>query len=566
MNNCTKFLFAAIFLLVTGISAIGQNKKGLTTVIDTLMHEEFNVPANQLPSGWVLSDGMVPWKVNSSREAGGEPNELLLYYSFAFGTIRMNSPVINVDGYKELCMRYKQYFVNANLDWGEVIGLDVTFDQGETWQLLWEKAIGSIDIPQDEFSYFFTVPDGATEMQFSFRFEGNTFAINYWAVDDIVIETVPDNDLRISDFSGTSTPFVNKDNNYTVSITNGGKLTADNYKVKLFDVDGTELASVDGEAVDYSANKTYTLNWSPDIENTGTTKIYAAIEFNQDELTDNNRATDLFVTVLPENIVPVVLDSGNIALNELPVYFFNLYSLAQTIYYPNEIGMTGKPITGIMYTNHFDYDVNDVDLQVMVGETDKNDLSEGWIDPKTLTMVYDSTITFYKGFNQTFIPFDTTYTYTGKNLVVYTNKGYSEQVFAAPFMCAIDTNSARSRTTSTDDVAFNIMDTSEYSYTMDYYPNISVFYNTNTDDIRNDKYEPVSINLYPNPAISYLHVYSTQTIEEINLTSMLGQTVYHYNGYDNSKDIDIKQFMPGIYIISIKTNKGKTDQIIQIGK
>jgi hypothetical protein len=228
------------------------------------------------------------------------------------------------------------------------------------------------------------VPDGATEMQFSFRFEGNTFAINFWAVDDIVIETVPENDLRISDFTGTSTPFVNKENTYTVSVTNGGKLTADNYKVKLFDIDGTELASVNGEPINYSASKTFTLKWSPSKANANGTKIYAGIEFSNDEFEGNNHTANLFVTVLPENIVPVAFNEGKIALNALPMYFFNLYSLAQSIYFPDEIGMVGKPITGIVYTNHFDYDVNDVDIQVMIGETEKNDLTEGWIDLKAL--------------------------------------------------------------------------------------------------------------------------------------------------------------------------------------
>jgi hypothetical protein len=528
------------------------------------MHEEFNVPANQLPEGWTLSDEMVPWKVNSSNEAGGEPNELLLYYSFAFGTIRMNSPVINVDGYKELCLRCKQYFVNADLDWGEVIGVDVTFDQGETWQPLWEKAIGTINIPQDEFSYYFTVPDGATEMQFSFRFEGNTFAINFWAVDDIVIETVPENDLRISAFTGTSTPFVNKENTYTVSVTNGGKLTADNYKVKLFDIDGTELASVNGEPINYSASKTFTLKWSPSIANANGTKIYAGIEFSNDEFEGNNHTANLFVTVLPENIVPVAFNEGKIALNALPMYFFNLYSLAQSIYFPDEIGMVGKPITGIVYTNHFDYDVNDVDIQVMIGETEKNDLTEGWIDPESLTPVYDGKITFYRGFNQTFIPFDSAYTYTGKNLVIYTNKGYGEQVFAAPFMSAIDTNSSRSRTATADDAAFDIMHPSEFSYTMDYYPNISVYYNTATVNITDDNTELVTVQSFPNPAHTLLQVYSTQTIDNVMLVNLDGQTVYQASGSGHQTVVNVESMQPGIYLLRVFTGKGQTIKKVQI--
>jgi hypothetical protein len=564
MNYRMKFLLAILSLLATGIGTMGQSNNPLTTKIDTLMHEEFNVPAKKLPAGWTINDTMVPWTVNNSHEAGGEPNELLLYYSFAFGTIRMNSPVISVGGYKELCLRYKQYLVNADLDWGEVIGLDVTFDQGGTWQNLWQKAIGTIDIPQDEFSYYFTVPEGATEMQFSYRFEGNTFAINFWAVDDIVLETVPDNDLRISILDGTSTPSANSENDYKVTVTNGGKLTADNYKVKLFDVDGTELVSVAGRSTAFSVSNTYTLKWRPAMADTGSTKIYAAIEFNADEYTESNQTPNLFVTVLPESIVPKVLDEGKVALNALPMYFFNLYSLAQTIYFPDEIGMVGKPITGIVYTNHFDYDVNDVDMQVMIGETEKNDLSEGWIDPATLTPVYDGKITFYRGFNQTFIAFDSAYTYTGKNLVLYTNKGYSEQVFSAPFMSAIDTNSYRSRTATADDAPFDILHPSEFSYTLDYYPNITVFYDTNTVGINDGKPQLVSINLYPNPASTLLHIYSTQTIKFIKLDNIAGQTVCQFSGSGNLSVVNVESMQSGIYLLRVITSNGQTIKKLQI--
>ena len=75
-------------------------------------------------------------------------------------------------------------------DFGEIIGLDVTFDGGQTWEALWENPLGLLNIPQNEFTYYFNTPSSATEMQFAFRFEGNNYAINLWAIDDIESMTV----------------------------------------------------------------------------------------------------------------------------------------------------------------------------------------------------------------------------------------------------------------------------------------------------------------------------------------------------------------------------------------
>ncbi len=47
----------------------------------------------------------------------------------------------------------------------------------------------------------------------------------------------------------------------------------------------------------------------------------------------------------------------------------------------------------------------------------------------------------------------------------------------------MDTNSNCSRTAEQDDVPFNPMDPPATSYTLDYYPNITLFYSTGTTSI-----------------------------------------------------------------------------------
>ena len=85
-------------------------------------------------------------------------------YSMAAGLSRLISAPVNVEGQTALMLKYKQYLINYQMDWGEIIGLDITFDGGTNWEVLWEQPLGTMNIPQNEFKYYFNVPAGATEM------------------------------------------------------------------------------------------------------------------------------------------------------------------------------------------------------------------------------------------------------------------------------------------------------------------------------------------------------------------------------------------------------------------
>jgi hypothetical protein len=181
-------LLMVLSLVHINIAAFGQ---------EVIYSEEFNYPTGQLPPGWVLeAEQAPPWSVNNSAMAGGEAPELALGYSFAAGLSRLISPAIDIEGYEALRLTYKQYLINYAMDWGEIIGQDVTFDGGATWHVIWEKAITTLNIPPDTYVYPMSAfRPGATEMQIAFRYEGNSNAINWWLIDDIVLEPAADNDL-----------------------------------------------------------------------------------------------------------------------------------------------------------------------------------------------------------------------------------------------------------------------------------------------------------------------------------------------------------------------------------
>lgn len=554
-NMITRFfsLLLTLSLVHLNVSTFGQNE---------IYSEDFNHPVGQLPPGWVLDAAQPPpWTVNNSAMAGGEAPELALGYSFAAGISRLISPVIDIEGYEVLRLKYKQYLINYAMDWGEVIGQDVTFDGGETWQVIWEKAITTLNIPPDIYVYHFMVPTGATEMQFAFRYEGNSNGINWWLIDDIVLEPAADNDLLTAAFTGSITPVAGEQNIYSIEVVNGGKLTQTNYSVKLMTEEGVELAALPGETIGFTEKITYELTWTPGEENIGNTYIYAVVELVGDEIPENNQTNNLNVSVQPDFIASVEIGTGNIPADWMPYNFFNLHSLSQTLYFPEEIGVSNAPITGILYTCQFDEIIQDVAIQLWLGETDRNDLSETWVDPTTLTPVFDGSVNFMKGMNSVFIPFDNDFTYNGSNLVVYSHKSFTHMVLGTPFISSIDSNSMRTRLAESD-MAFDPMYPT-WGYNSDLYPNITLLYSTLGTSI--DKVDsPNSFLLFPNPANNLVYVQSDEIIHEIRMLDIAGQLVYHSNGGNRQHQINVGNLKPGIYLVQVITSKGMTTKKVQV--
>lgn len=532
--------------------------------------ESFNYPLGQLPSDWVLqAEQTPPWSVSNSAIAGGEAPELFLGYSFAMGSSRLISKSINIEGYQQLCLKYKQYLINYEMDYGEIIGLDITFDGGESWQPLWESPLGLLNILQDEFTYYFSPPEGATELQFAFRYEGNSYAINAWAIDDISIEIVPDNDLLPTKILGTTTPNADEQTVFFVEVVNGGKLSQTNYTVKLMTGEGVELASVPGEQIGFAEKKYHLLWWTPTEENIGDNDIYVYVDFTQDEILTNNRK-DQVISVQPKDTKNVQIGSGSWPLKHcVPYNFFTLYSLTQSLYYSQEINIENTPVQigGIQYTYQFDENEQDVPIQIYLGETNENNLAEEWVDPSTLTLVFDGLIDFAKGYNTLYIPLDNAYEYKGGNLVIYSNKSYSKQAVWTPFISTLDTDLTRSRIAERDDAAFDPANPSvDGSYYSGYYPNITLFYSTGISSIGRNILDEGSVILYPNPVNDKLFVQADETVIEIRMANALGKTVYQKNIGSKQHEIDVAAFSPGVYLVQVFTSRGVVSKKILISK
>lgn len=564
MKNLFTVLLSLV--LISGsfcLPLAAQNKISYRSANEIIMHEEFNYPAGQLPTGWVLEGAQAPWSISASDLAGGEAPELFLGFSFAFGLSRLVSPPVEITGFQQLCLRYKQYIVNYEMDYGEVIGLDLTFDGGATWEPLWEKPLGLLNFPQDEFAYYFTVPEGATEFQFAFRFEGNNYAINFWTIDDIVVETAATNDLVAGNFSGSEMPLAGEDNFYMLEVVNGGTQVQDNYTVKLMTEDGVELASVPGEPVAFGERAYHFFFWAPDAAMTGSEVLYTEIIFADDENPSNNRSNGMPVSILPASTEFAQIGNGSQPITFLPYNFFNQHSLTQSLYLADEIGVEDASINGIFYTCQFDRDVEDVQLRIYIGETSVISLADNWVDPAALRPVFDGSFNFPKGFHSVYIPFSSAYSYSGGNIVVHSAKSYSEMVIGTPFICSIDTGSSRSRASERDDQPFNPLEIPEFGYSSDYYPNITFVYSTGTTGTGHTA-APVPVAVFPNPASDQVFLSSESEIRDVKVYNLMGQEVVHCMPGSGDAVIGVSDLDPGLYIFKVLTVKGMAVKKIQI--
>jgi hypothetical protein len=190
---------------VTASNSIGEGGSA-TSIFELLapdsilMFEAFNYDHWKLPPGWdFVGDHELAWQVSPFKLAGGLPPELRIIGSpINIGVSWMKTYPVDITGASLLKLNFKQFLNNRDLDQGEIIGLDVTYDDGLTWDAIWEMAIGTASIPAAEYEFYFSVPDGATSMKLGFRFQGNNDNIFYWEIDDVIITDV--SYLRVVNF------------------------------------------------------------------------------------------------------------------------------------------------------------------------------------------------------------------------------------------------------------------------------------------------------------------------------------------------------------------------------
>ena len=184
-----------------------------------------------------------------------------------------------------------------------------------------------------------------------------------------------------------------------------------------------------------------------------------------------------------EGLAFISIGDGDILLN-LPYDFFWEHSLSQTLYYQEEIGVGGGLITAVEYNYQFNSGQPETPIKIWLGETDVNDLTDGWVDPSTLQLVFDGTLGFSAGLNTLNVEFDAPYMYQGGNLVVYSLKTDDQWLPGKSFLGTSDAGSNRSLLARRDFTPYDPVIPDEPGILFNSFPNITLqISTTNTGSV-----------------------------------------------------------------------------------
>ncbi|MFO7896862.1 MAG: carboxypeptidase regulatory-like domain-containing protein [Candidatus Cloacimonadales bacterium] len=243
-------------------------------------------------------------------------------------------------------------------------------------------------------------------------------------VDDITFPSTftYDNDLACAGLTGPAYANVGGTAVYQITISNMGYNTISDYTVSLHKSDGEELASIDvNQALPYEENRLHSVPWNiPASEENNTVILYAKVTLANDENTGNNQSGNFSTTIFPPGVIEVSVGNGTISENRTPVSLYYANSLAQMLYFPDEIGIDQGNITSLHYQYNFDEHINDENITIWLGETIQADLSTNFISADQLTQVYSGTPNFIGDSSDRWVELvlNSGYQYNGGNLVV----------------------------------------------------------------------------------------------------------------------------------------------------
>ncbi len=240
-----------------------------------------------------------------------------------------------------------------------------------------------------------------------------------------------DNDLAAQKLTGNLTPTVGIESIYTVMVTNPGFLAQSEYNVYMETETGQILATVPGTEIEPGQSIDFQLPWTPSQIYEGNLIVKGRVELIDDSNFGNNETNALEIIVLPEGLQVISIGTGD----ELPSYripfdFYWKNSLAQTIYYEDELTIDEGSITGIVFYNQFSSNPGKKPIKVYLQHTDLDEMTGGFIPVTDSELVYEGSIDFPSGENSIFIPFITEFQYTGGNILLTTYREFEDQYFA----------------------------------------------------------------------------------------------------------------------------------------
>ena len=276
MKKTLLFVFAMLF----ATAMMAQNRA-------VLLQESFD--GATMPAGWSIAGlGQSNWSISGTNNAGGEANEMWLYYGPQFnGISRLVSPVTDMTGINSVIISFKHCL--DNYSGSHTLGIATTSDGGTTWNEGWSQVYSSdgvYSVTQE-----ISTPDmGSANFQFCIYYSGNSYNIDNWFFDDIVMFTLENLDLAIT---GTSLPAIMQTGDLTVNmgVVNYGVTTISTIEA-TYEVSGMEpvnqifnvdLASLATTTLTFDAHTAMNIPGNYDV-----TLTIVKVNGQDDDVSDNN--------------------------------------------------------------------------------------------------------------------------------------------------------------------------------------------------------------------------------------------------------------------------------------
>ncbi len=180
LSHQTLLLMKTRFLLLIMIIA------GFYANAQVVINEEFN--GSFPPAGWTIDAHAANWSASNTANAGGTAPEAYFFYDPDFvGTSRLISPTIDLTGHSTVLLQFNHFIDHYDLTYN--IGVATRTDGGA-----WTTAL-EIPITESVPATTVMVPitgggTGTSTFQFCIYFSGDSYNINSWSIDNIIL-TIP---------------------------------------------------------------------------------------------------------------------------------------------------------------------------------------------------------------------------------------------------------------------------------------------------------------------------------------------------------------------------------------
>lgn len=297
------FLFAFAFLFT--MATMAQNRT-------VFLNETFD--GTSFPDGWsVMGLGSTNWHISTTSNAGGSPNELLLYYGPQFnGISRFVSPAIDLTGVDKVVFSFKHAL--DNYSGSHQIGIATSSDDGTNWNVGWSQNYnndGVWSVAQE-----IITPDmGHNNVRFCLFYQGYSYNIDNWYFDDFEIFTMTNLDLSLTSvvvpsfFASTDPNTLDVDVNIGFKVFNYGSTPVTSIKATCA-IDGMDpiVETFSGNVTSlttgtFQFNHTFTLN-------PGTYNVVVTLDevngVNDDNSANNEVSSSFSVAMATTDRVPMI--------------------------------------------------------------------------------------------------------------------------------------------------------------------------------------------------------------------------------------------------------------------